>query len=560
MRCSAFRAGPFWLWCGLFWLAGCAPLTLTRLEQPQPAAGPPAVERVVDLGGAAPPASGAFEAASDGRASPGEWLAVLGRNLGPAQRVTIGGRQAPLRGHLQRGLLLRLPRDLAPGRQPVVVETPAGSARGAVGVTRHLVAAAPNGNGLQLLAQGPEHALLDGPTQRFALEWGHRHALDPPGSTLYAIQLPAARTDAASGATRYPAQVLVVDLAATGGPAERGRFRVELAQPPADLALLDARTLLVLAERELVCVDVSRPGDGAVVARLALPARARVGTAAERDSVHTRVIPLTQGWVVALEVYGNRLQLIDLSDPQAPRLGAAVPTAGAVGLPLAVDLARDARDARSVWLLQGPNFRIVGERLSRALQQLEGEVRGLYPPLLGAGPDEPGPAPAAGADAGRLSRLVRYRLVDQRLEPVEGRALPADFFPLFAKSRPDGSLWVSGVNGHVFDFAGVTATAAGLKRVVEVLRDAACFGRILEVPAGGPARTLIQGPALYFAVDELAGSGAVYSVMRLGVRLLPPGLCVDWGVELQDRGFVRLKRLDWEAIIPPYAFALFGLQ
>jgi hypothetical protein len=534
-------------------------LTLTRRDQPPPADGPPAVERVVDLGGAAPPARGAFDASSDGRASPGEWLAVLGRNLGPAQRVTIGGREAPLRGHLQNGLLLRLPRDLAPGRQPVVVETPAGSARGRVGVTRQLVTAAPNGNGLQLLAQGPEHDLLDGPTQRFALEWGHRHALDPAGSTLYAIQLPAARTDP-DGTTRYPAQVLVVDLAATGGPTERGRFRVELSQPPADLALLDARTLLVLAERELVCVDVSRPGAGREVARLSLPARAREGTAAERDSVHTRVIPLTQGWVVALEVYGNRLQLIDLSDPRAPRLGAAVPTAGAVGLPLAVDLARDARDPRSVWLLQGPNFRIAGERLSRALQQLEGEVRGLYPPLLGTGPDEPTAAPAAGVDAGRLSRLVRYRLVDQRLEPLEGRALPADFFPLFAKSRPDGSLWVSGVNGHVFDFAGVAATPAGLKRVVAVLRDAVFFGRILEVPAGGPARTLIQGPALYFAIDELAGTGAVYSVMRLGVRLLPPGLCVDWGVELQERGFVRLKRLDWEAIIPPYAFSLFGLQ
>jgi hypothetical protein len=541
--------------------SACASIEIVRVKAPEPSESAPRIGQLVDLGGLALPEEGRIEPVhSDGAYTPGEWVAALGDSLGDAVKVSVGGVDTPVAGHLKGGgLLFRLPRTPRSGRRvELAVTTSQGTASKNLVLSRTLLVSDPDGHKVHFLVEGPEISMLDGPVEQVELEWARMHTISPSGALAHIIQYPSASIDSKTNKTYYNAEVVAVHLGAAGGPAALGRFRVKLNNPPTSIAHLDEGTLLVLAERELFTVDVSRPGQGQVLGSLILPIRANPGTTGEQDCLHAEVAGLPGKKAVVLEVHGNSLLLIDLGDPQRPNLVATLKTAGDVDLPLSIDLAADADDPGSVWLLQGPNFRIASEKLRRATDKLKaGVLEKLYPAAAYSRKTE---ATAPGPEATGVSRLVRYKLDGGTLAAVEGRGLPKGFYPLFAKSLPGGDLWVSGVNSHVFDFAGVTASLEGMKRVVKILGDSVSFGRIVKVPRSGQPTTLIQGPALYFNLDDLPGTGVAHTVLRVGVKLLPPGLSVDFGVELQEKGFVRLRRLDWKALIPPYSFGLLGLQ
>src|SRR5687767_8675234 len=88
---------------------GCAGKGVVRI--PSHAAGlpqgAPSLDQVIDLGAMPIVPEGLIAPLhSDGVITPGEWLALVGDELGADPRVSIGGRRAKVEGYLEGGSLL----------------------------------------------------------------------------------------------------------------------------------------------------------------------------------------------------------------------------------------------------------------------------------------------------------------------------------------------------------------------------------------------------------------------------------------------------------------------
>lgn len=531
-----------------------------RVQRAEPSAGLPRIDRLVDLGGLALPSVGPIDAReSDGIFTPGEWVAVVGENLGENAAVLVDNKPLPVEGFLAGGsLLVRVPRGLSPRAfHQFSVTTQMGRAGADWPISSYVVAADPNGNALEFLRIGPDSKeVLDRSPTVLPVDWARGHAFSPSGSLLYVIQSPQGETDPVTHQVSYSAQLKVVHLGAKAKPRAIADLQVRLSCPPTAVAALGDSIVLVLGERELAVVDVSHLDRMSAVGRLVLADP----NGAAPELFWTEVVPINNGrQAVLLETNGNRLALIDLVSLAAPRLLSEMSVAAGIDLPVTVGIGRDPDDAAAVWVLQGPNVRIGTEKARQVYARLMGTKGAAAASPTNRKTQSGGSHPETpGLDG--IPRVLRVRATEGELRVVETRALPEGFNPLYFMSRPGGVLIVSGVNSKVFEFAGVEASTEGASKVLSVLGDSLQFGRIIKMSESDSPVTVIQGPALYFNLDVMPEVGLVYSTWRLGVGGFPPGPKVKWGVEVEEHGFSDFGSLSWKSIIPPYAFSVFAVQ
>ena len=87
----------------------CSSIQLVRLRGPEPINGAPEIVRLVDLGSLPLADIGIIDSGhSDGRFTPGEWIAVVGSNLAHQPTIKIGSRNIKVQGYLKGGSLLIL--------------------------------------------------------------------------------------------------------------------------------------------------------------------------------------------------------------------------------------------------------------------------------------------------------------------------------------------------------------------------------------------------------------------------------------------------------------------
>jgi hypothetical protein len=243
----------------------------------------------------------------------------------------------------------------------------------------------------------------------------------------------------------------------------------------------------------------------------------------------------------------------------------SVATSGEKGVPWSIDLVPDPADGNSVWLLQGPNLRMSGDKVSRYVDSVATAIKaklGVGKPATAAEPSLPSAAPSEQESHGRL---VQLRTDGSSLQLAAERALPSDFFPFYLLPQASGEWLVSGVSSDVFRFAGLPRSLDGVKSAVDILTGSIQFGHILRLRDGSATESVVKGSALYFNMDTLADGTMVYSVIRPGFSVLPPSLNVEWGVESvgtldADQDYRRLVELEWEAIMPPYTFGMLSVQ
>jgi hypothetical protein len=212
-------------------------------------------------------------------------------------------------------------------------------------------------------------------------------------------------------------------------------------------------------------------------------------------------------------------------------------------------------------VLQGPNLRISGEKLSQYADGLVGQTKtalGLKKTTAAAAPAE------TKASQESFARLLHIRAQDGVLQIAGERALPKDLFPFHLLAQPKGEWVVSGVTSDVFRFAGLPRTLDGLKSAVDVLTGSLQFGRIVRLRENGATEQVLKGAALYFTVDALSDGMLVYSVIRPGFRV-PFSIQAEWGVESAgksdaDQDYRALVDLEWTSILPPYALGMLSVQ
>ncbi len=515
-------------------LTACSRTPLVRVATAPLAEGPPELERVVDLGGLDLPGTGVVsEASSDGIVTPGEWLALEGPGLAaPDAIVRFGTRTAAVQGYTQSGgLLVRVPRGLS---NPVAlsIETRAGRTVQSLAVESHIVVADVGDQELRIW-RTPDTSLGE-EVSDVPLRGLRANLLSHDGAFLYA----ASHLGAAGNATpadKY--RLLVMHLGAPNAPAVAKTWDVQLASAPTALALSDDdRSLFVLSESSLAVFDLEARTRLRPRGQLSFPG----GTDGKR-SLRSLVVLDGGRRLAVLDSLSDEVMLLDTT--QAPKLTQKLnlkPSGAAAGSPpTAIELAADATDPGAFWVLQGVNSRWAGELmkvLSSGLRLLPGLVAGSGESV--ATPDTPSwPSP----------RLRHFATSGAEVHEKNLIELPSDFMPLHLARGPGSALWVSGLASDW------SRTKLDPGRILSSLVATPSIGHVLEVDPAGHISTRLRGLLLVLQLTTRPSDDSpLYTGMRLGPELLPPGLAVDWVAESYQRQTVRLRSMEWTSLRPPY--------
>lgn len=531
-------------------------------------AGPPQIDRVVDLGSLPLPGVGPLDAGqSDGLLTPGEWVAVTGKNLGGAVQVRLGGVPARLGGYLVGdGVLLQVPRGLGVGRQVLAVDNGQGRAEVPVQTASYVVGADAEGDVVAFRrleatqAEGRE-GLGFAPQDRTLGFGGARFlALSPDGGVLYVLtetsgerRPPGDGEDAAEKAQMEraaPYDLLTVQMGAKKGPAAVGTTRVDLPGAPTAMTISEQGLLAIVTARGVTFVATS----DAPTAPNPLPAMSLL-TGAEP----CRLIAATfygQGRFLALlEAYGNDVHIVDVSNPAQPQRRPPVNLSRAVGEPFSIDVARSLEDG-SLWVLQGPNFRVAGKRLRDGLQGAWAAATDLEFKRAGRAIG----GTVAGGKGNSGSRVLRLVPTESGLDLAEEIALPSGLLPLFVTASARG-VYVSALHGEN-PFRQAEASLAGVGKLLSALRSSTQVGVVLEIQASdGQAMPVAKGMAMYGELARLPGGQLLVSTMRLGPGYLPPRLTLDWGFEIVGGPFSKHREVansgfglgdTVRRLVPPY--------
>jgi hypothetical protein len=218
-------------------------------------------------------------------------------------------------------------------------------------------------------------------------------------------------------------------------------------------------------------------------------------------------------------------------------------------------------------VLQGPNLRLSGKRLLDGLKGLWKDVKKLqFRQAMGTA----GGAIAGAGMADTLSRLVQLALQDGELRIVKSIMLPPEIYPFFIQPDRKGSVYVSGINRAAPDFGHVELSIAGLRSLLDQLKNMAQVGRILKVSAAdGSNTTELKGFAIYYDISLLPAGQLLVSVVRLNPTYFPPKISLDWGFEIGGKGFVKLREIAnstfklteaLKKLLPPYSYEQIGVQ
>ncbi len=512
----------------------------------QPAGIPPRIERLEDLGALALQAGKLDAKERDGRFTPGEWVAVLGRGLHEAE-IALDGVRLPVGAYLEGGsVVVRLPPDLAPERSHrLVARSALGEAEARLDSAVYVIGSDTDGNAIRFLRVGAgARDRVDDPELAVPQAATLYHALSTDAGLLYGLGI-AGKTRSAAGVV-YAAEVAVVHLGAAGRPARVGGVGFHLASHPSGVAVTPRGVLLVLATRELVAFSLADPVAPRQIARLEL--------SSDPDDRWIELAVLDSGAAVAvLDASHNRVRAISLADPAAPSTISEL-ALGPGDVPLSIDLAADPADPSAMVVLQGRNLRTLGAKTKGAASSLASKAAGL---VRGHQATD-APKPDAGSTA--RGRLAGVRLAGGALVQTADLALPDDFIPLFCAPGTDGRFLVSGVSAGALGSGALDVSLDAAGRVLRFLKDSVQLGKILSVGRDGSSSVELQGVGLVFDVDVLPRGELVYSGMRLSGKALPPFVTVKWGVGIGGTGFYGLHAVEDDYFLPPYTYGQVSVQ
>lgn len=493
---------------------------------------PPRLERIVDLGGLDLGQGALPEDESDGFATPGEWLALLGSGLtAQGHAVRFGKREVVVNGYTaDGGLIVRVPRGL-PDTVAVSVKTTLGESRLPLAIESYVVVADVGASKLRFFpSEGPR---LNEELEGVSLPGLRAAVLSGDGALLYAVS-------AKPGQDERSYRLVAVHMGAKEVPAVVADYDLPLDGPPTALALsADDRRLFVLSETGLRAFELER--------RTTLRARGALSfsPAPASEKCAARSLVMLEGGQKAavLDSVGDRLLLVDTAG--APQLLSSLdlkpPDAPSNAPPTSFDVVADETDPRAVWLLQGPNSHFAG----RFLVGLSDGLRSL----LGQAPQGVTPSAEVALPAPVLRRVVFEAGAGREAARV---ALPTDFLPLDLAQGPRGALWVSGLAS---DWSRVTLEPAAIAKALTSTTE---VGRVLQIEPSGQVSTRLSGLLAVMSLTRFpADDTPLYTAMRFGPTFKaslssPVGMAVKWVAESYKQSSVPLRAMEWTSLLPPY--------
>ncbi len=491
---------PVHLLVGALLLAGCSSTReLLRISVRGVSGDAPKIEEVIDLGALPMPAEGPLPTEhTDGKITPGEWVAILGKGLYGAS-VLAGGKVVAVQGHLQSGgVLVRWP--AAPRSQKLEVQSAQGRAQRAVDAPLFLVGADTTAGQLRFLGTKPSARVRKLPhTVSLTRALFHAHA--EHGGLLYAIGMKDEKT----------CTLKVVHLGAKEKPAVIQTLDFQISSQPTAL-IAGPRHLVALS---LDSISVFSLGDG-----VGLSAPRRVELPRIEDGArYTAAVFLAPERIAVLDAEHNEVQTMTLNDGAARtqmRVG--------VGPKVSASLDLVVRKG-ALWVLQGPSLRGAAMSLGRAVRR-------------------------APAQRSAPRRLVEVPLTNSGA--LREIALPAQLIPLFVAVDHQGRFLVSATHADLLETEGGVDVA----KVLNWLKDSVQMGRILRVDPARPqeVETPVRGVSVFLQVGVLPDDRILYSGMRLGGRMSPPFVGVNWGIGVEGAGHFALRKMDYRSFLPPYGY------
>ncbi|HEX5055807.1 MAG TPA: hypothetical protein VFX02_04845 [Gammaproteobacteria bacterium] len=512
--------------------AGCAG------DVSKPGSSAPRISRLVDLGRIN--VEGDIQVSSsdsDGRFMPGEWIAIQGRNLSGAE-IRIDQVSVPVTRTYSEGLLMRVPQKLGMRKEHTLsAVTPSGRSEAVFKTSHYIIGTDPDGNAHHFMrANMDAEGLIE--NERFEIEQTRPffNLVADAGALLYGIGL---YEDAKPG---YKIEIKLIDLVAGHKPREIASEFIVMRSKPTAAALSGNGLMLILGNSDITLVDVKDAYRPKQLGRFTLAARAN-GKTAYVDAEF-----LNGGKNIAvLETYGNRVTLLDISDPSDIRPGGHVDLFPGAKFPATADMFVDPADPLKIWVIGGRNLRNFFVTASEYSKSVFGAKAA----------DDP--------SYDRYSMLVPLAVNKNSLVAGEAFKLPGGFVPFFGLYGEDGNIYISKVNVRFLRFgdgSGESGTKSWLEKIKSVSLGGKSIGGVLKVNIGNRSvENEIEGLGVYFHIARAPDLGAVFTLFRIKAAPFSSFLVSPaWGIGVQSRGTYAIRDADFKTLYPPYSLGYISIQ
>ncbi len=347
------------LLCAVFLATSCTPPNpwkfASKMDLSSPK-GEPKIDKVQDLGSVPLILNKPLKkGASDGVAVVGELLIIRGKNLGKQPQVMFGGKAMSVLARTEDGgIVVRAPTATTPGKLDITVSHGKGSASHPMELRRYGLAIVPGVPGVKILNVGAKGIQVL-PKPLIATAPGFVE-LDRYGTVAYVTT-----------GGKAP-RLLVIDLAAAGGPAELTQRKLGQWKVLGLSVATRAKVAAVVHEKAIVMFDLEDPRDP----MRHNPARFPAGVL-KAGVVDVKLSP--DGKTLAVLVNKkNSVVLFDVSDPNQVRNTAFISLMPEAKEPLVRSMHFSYEDGAAnnqvLWVATGdtPHSQLVGKHPPRLLK------------------------------------------------------------------------------------------------------------------------------------------------------------------------------------------------
>ena len=469
---------------------------------------------------------------SDKRFSPGEWVMVKGNNLG-AEHVTIDGIAPQKVLYYGDSLLFKVPAGLSPLKtHRLKIDNAFGSATVEFETSHYIVSTDTDGDKVYLIRTNLEERggveedwlEIDQETPMFNL-------INSAGDTLYSFNVVERVKRRLEKENAYRFAVNAFDLVAPDQPQASHNIELIMDSAPTDVLINNENIAAVLGRQSLMLLDLNRSEAMSEISRLELPRNS------EEDTIYTDAAFFNSNKMLAvIETTQNQLVLIDISNPQTPKVIKKEKLLTDKSIPLLVDVVSDPNVENKIWLLVSPNFRSAGSKIVETYkaivkdQKRRPEKKAMYAML-----------PVTVDDAFNIS-------------PGDSLALPEKYAFYFSVFGTDGRIYIS---SSKMDLLNIKTEKKGrnlLGRVSDFLKDTFFFGRIIALDINtGEVEQVSSGAGVFFHLVDVPDIGPVFSIIKFGPSFSFPYLSPHWGMGIKSTGTYTKRKMNKWVVVPPYS-------
>ncbi len=506
-------------------------------------AGKPAIKGLLDLGGQTLAVGDNLpQNTSDARFSPGEWVLIRGKNLS-AKNVFIDGTRVPVQFYVGSAPLIRIPTHLSPLKQHELrITTDFGTSKHRFDTSHYIVTTDLDGKETHLVrtnrkADGgveEEWIKLDTDTRRpmfNLITKDSRHLLLMDVAEHADTPLPGSERT-------FNIIIQTYDLTAPNMPAKIATYTAKLGSRPLHASINNEGTLLLLGNRSITLIDAGNARDLRTLSHTQLPNNSGGST------TYVDAIFLDNGRkLAALETYKNKVVLFSINGTNDLTQIDSIDLLPNKKLALSVDLEPAPDNPKSFWVLESPNYRLAGSKLSQTYKKLIKRER----------------IPESKKSVHQLQHIS---IEGDTLQKGKTIATPEGYAAYFSVFGEDGKLYLSTTKT---DFLNAEFSSGNTKQVLKNVKnflwDSIAFGRILAIDTEtGETEMAAHGVGIYYHLVDVPDIGPVFSLLKFGPSFSFPYISPSWGLGIKSTGTYAKRKMNKRAIFPPYSIGFVDYQ